>query len=286
MAARKAPAKKAASESKAVATKKDQLPVGIDLGADAGAGMEGTDKDSFAIPFLRVIQKMSPQVDEAEPEFIEGAKPGMFLNSVTSEMFDGKEGIDFYPCAYQRRFLRWGPRSGEGSGFKGEILPEEVPAMLEAGTIVQHENRLYYPNDKGEVNPKTCDHLADTRSHFGLAVDDDGNAMQVLLALTSTQIKKSKQLMSILSNVKVQGPNGKVTPPTWANKIRITTVPESNDQGSWHGVKFESAGFVTDADLYKAGKEFHAAIASGEAKVNYAEAEASPASEADANGKF
>lgn len=274
-----------ASTKKEVATKKEQLPATLDFAADAGAGMEGADKDSFAIPFLRVVQKMSPQVDEAEPEFLEGAKPGMFLNSVTNELFDGKKGVDFYPCAYQRRFLRWGPRSGEGAGFKGEVLPEEVPGMLERGEIVEHERRLYFPNAQGEINVKTCDHLADTRSHFGIAVDSEGNAMQVLLALTSTQIKKSKQLMSILSNVKVQGPNGKITPPTWANKIRITTVPESNDQGSWHGVKFESDGFVTDPDLYAAGKEFHAAIASGEAKVNYAEADAGQAAEAG-NGKF
>ena len=40
---------------------------------DAGAGMEGATAESFAIPFLSVLQKGSPQVDEASGAALEGA---------------------------------------------------------------------------------------------------------------------------------------------------------------------------------------------------------------------
>lgn len=255
----------------------------FDFSADLGGGMEGADKDSFAIPFLRVLQKISPQCDEADAAFIEGAKGGMLLNSVTNRLYDGKEGVTFLPCAFQRRFLQWAPRGTEG-GFRGELLPEQVARMREEGLIVELDGRLYIPDEKGEVSEKKSDRIVDTRSHFGLVVDED-SITQVLLTLSSTQIKKSKQLMSILSAAKVRTAQGLVTPPTWMNQVRITTVLESNDQGSWYGVKFEPAGFVESKDLYDAGKAFHEAISAGEAKANFAEA-AEGAAPSGSDGKF
>lgn len=243
----------------------------FDFGSDVGAGMEGADKDSFAIPFLRALQKISPQVDEADAEYIEGAKPGMLYNSVTKQLFDGKDGLFVLPCAYQRRFLKWGPRGTSEGGYKGEFLPEDIAAMLAKGEVREQENRIWVPDANGEVNVKKCDHFADTRSHFVLIYDPTTcEVQQALLALSSTQIKKSKQLMSLLNNAKVQTANGMVTPPTWMNIIKITTVLESNDQGSWYGLRIEPAGFIDRKDVYDAGKAFHAAIAAGEAKANYA----------------
>lgn len=224
-----------------------------DFQADAGGGMEHTDKDSFAIPFLRVLQKISPQVDEDDPQHIPGAKGGALFNTVTGELYDGKEGVEFCPVAYQRRFIQWAPR-GDSAGFKGEWLPEEVTKALAEGTVTELEGRLTVGEDR----------LVDTRTHFGLVVSGDA-VSQVILPLSSTQIKKSKQLMSMLSSVKVKN----VTPPTWASRVKITTVLESNDQGSWYGVRFELVGMVESRELYEAGKAFHATVTAGEARANY-----------------
>lgn len=271
-----------ATKNSAVA-KKDQsteVAMPFDFMADVGGGMEGADKDSFAIPFLRVLQKISPQCDEADAAYVEGAKGGMLFNSVTGKLYDGKEGVTFLPCAFQRRFLQWAPRGAEGAGFRGELMPEDVAQMRADQRVVELDGRLFVADADGDVSEKKSDRLMDTRSHFGLLVDDE-SITQVLLPLSSTQIKKSKQLMSMLSSAKVQGPQGMVTPPTWMNRIKITTVLESNDQGSWYGVRFEADGFIQDKGLYEAGKAFHEAIAAGEAKANFAEArdEAAPSSD-------
>lgn len=241
------------------------------MSADAGAGMEGADRDAFAIPFLRVLQKGSPQVEEGNGAFIKGAKAGQLLNTVTNELYDGKDGIIFLPCAYQRRFIQWGPRGGDGSGFKAELLPEDVAAKRASGEIQEADGKLYL----GKPDPKKSDTVVDTRNHFGLILTDDG-AAQVLLSLSSTQIKKSKQLMGMLSSVRI---NGKV-PPTWMSKIRITTALESNDKGSWYGIKLESAGFIDDADTYAKGKAFNQIIAEGAARVEYHDQDAAGSSSA------
>lgn len=265
--------------AKEVAKKDDtDLMVGIDIAADAGGGMEGTDKESFAIPFLRVIQKTSPQVDEADPLYIEKAKAGMLINTVTNALYDGKKGITFLPCFFQRRFLQWAPRGAEGSSFKGELLPEDVAVKRDEGEITEIEGQLFMGND-----PNKCDKVQDTRTHFGIVVEGE-SVCQVAFPLSSTQIKKSKQLMSILSEAKVKTKTGLVTPPTWMNAIKLTTVLESNDKGSWYGVRFEAGGFINDPSLYAIGKAFHESIAAGEAKANFAAA--SSDDESADNGKF
>lgn len=251
----------------------------LDFASDAGAGMEGTSAESFAIPFLGILQKGSPQVDEASGASIEGAKAGMLYENVTGKMFDGKAGVIIVPCAYRRVFLRWAPKANDGGGFKGELAPEVVAEMRSKGGISELDGRLYIPLEDGTVNEKKCDSIKDTRNHYILIIDPETGAWkEALLSLTSTQVKKSKMLMSALASVKVNGPNGMFTPPTFANFVRLSTVPESNDKGTWFGAKFELAGNVDRAEVYSAAKAFHASVSKGAVIAKY-EDDASASSE-------
>jgi hypothetical protein len=246
--------------------------------ADAGAGMEGATSESFAIPFLGVLQKGSPQVDEADGAFVEGAKAGLFFENVTGRLYDGKTGVLLVPCAYRRTFLRWGARGEPGAGFKGEIAPEEVAQMRAEGKIVDLDGRLFVPLPDGTVNDKKCDSVRDTRNHYVLLIDEQTGAWtQALVSLVSTQIKKSKMLMSALASVKLVGAAGTYTPPTFANLVRCHSVPESNDKGTWHGVKFELAGRVDRTEVYAAAKAFHASVAKGVVEAKYEDAPSAPA---------
>lgn len=259
-----------AAKKKAVAEKRNTSVIaGINFEKHAGAGLEQTDKDSYAIPFLAVIQRNSPQVDEANAKFIPEAKPGMLMNTVTGELIDGKTGVTILPCYFQRRFIRWGARGSDSSGFKGEFTVEAAQKIIDAGEVTPHNGKLLYPTKDGELDKEKCDSLSDTRNHFCLLLQPDGSYKQVLLSLASTQIKKSKQLITLLDEVKVQGKNGKVTPPTWVNRVKLVTVPESNDKGSWYGVKVELDGFIDQQEHYEAGAKFYEAVASGDVNINY-----------------
>jgi hypothetical protein len=123
-----------ASESKEVATTKkpgtaaattkgghnDALPATIpDMAQFSGAGMENTDRESFAIPFLAVVQKTSPQVDKDSDAYIKGCETGDLLLTSSNEVFKDEDGVDVVFCGYRRVFLRWAPID-EGGGFKGE----------------------------------------------------------------------------------------------------------------------------------------------------------------------
>jgi hypothetical protein len=238
--------------------------------ADFGAGFEGADKDSYAIPFLQILQKMSPLVDEDSPKHVEGAKAGQVYNTVTQKFYDVREKpMLIVPCSYKRSFILWGARD-EGGGFKGEVTPDEMDAIIAAGKTENVDGRLLVKDEKGEVNAKKSDFYADTRSHYVIAIDPEtGDLMPAILSLASSQIKASKMLLTMLQQKKVEVGGVKRTPPTFANMVKLTTIAQSNDKGNWAGVKFELDGLVSDVNLYAAAKEFYAAVSAGEAKADY-----------------
>lgn len=219
-----------------------------DFAADAGLGMEGADKASFAIPFISVLQGLSPQL-----ETVDGAKPGLFINTITNELF--KEVL-VVPCAYQRRFLRWAPREA-GGGYKGEYNPVDI----ETGKIVTVANDKGQPTLEGDL-------LKDTRNHFVLMQTEAGTWQPALLSLSSTQIKKSKRWMSLIQGIEMRAANGKpFNPPSFSHVYRLKTCKEENSQGSWWGVEISIEEPVGDAELYAKAKAFHASVASGDIEV-------------------
>ena len=271
-------------DSKGVALKEDGALAVVDLGvmdeSDFGsnAGFEGADKDSFAIPFLQILQKMSPKVDEDHAEYIPGAKAGMLFNTVTGKLYDGKSGLHIVPCAYKRTYILWGGREGDG-GYKGEFSVEEVEALRADETKLKVvDGRYYVPDADGNINEKKSDYYSDTRSHFVIVIDPEtGEYGTAILSLASSQIKSSKKLLTSLQQKKVNTARGLQTPPTFANLVKVTTAGRSNESGSWSGIEFALDGLVQDKNVYAAAKEFYRTVVAGEVKADYAKADATSA---------
>lgn len=255
----------------------------VNFEEDAGKGMENLDRDSIAIPFLAVLQKNSPQCDPDAGEYMPEAKPGMLYNTVTRELFDGKDGgVEFVPCFYERKWLRWTPRE-KGGGFKGELSAAAVASMRGSGKLIEQENRLYVADDAGNVNPKINDKVADTRVHYVLIINRRrGISQPAVISLASTQIKKSKALNALLDDVRFTRADGSnYKPATWANVVRMTTIPESNEKGSWSGAMFTVVGRNEDAALYSEARKFNGLVASGAQQANFESAAAAAATADD-----
>lgn len=241
-----------------VAVKEDQLPMAMmaDMAADAGMGLEGADKDSFAIPFIAMLQGLSPQL-----ETVDNAKPGLFINTITNEVF--KE-VMVVPCAYQRRYLRWAPRDA-GGGYKGDYSPIDV----ETGKLLNVER-----TEDGKLRIDG-DELKDTRNHFVLVQSSSGVWQPALLSLSSTQIKKSKRWMSLIQGIELRTPQGKAfTPPSFSHVYKLGGVKEENAKGSWWGINVEVVEPISDQELYMKAREFSKQVAAGDVKVSEPVAEA------------
>jgi hypothetical protein len=240
--------------------------------ADAGAGFENVDGESFAVPFLTILQKMSPEVDENQPgKFIPEARAGMFLNSVSRELYDGKDGAYLVPCAYIRKFILWGNRKAKGGGgFKGAFTPEQMEDIVKSGAVREELGKYFALDKDGKFDPDQSDYYSDTREHYMLTVNPTtGETSPVLLALSSTQVKSSKNLMTLLRAKKVKTPDGQKIAPTYASLVKATTVGKSNDKGSWSVIEFEIVGFTPSKDIFDEAKAFHKSIVGGAVGADY-----------------
>lgn len=235
----------------------------LDFSSDAGAGIEGADKSSFAIPFVTMLQGLSPQV-----ETVEGAKPGLFINTITNELMNE---VLVVPCSFQRRYVRWAPRSS-GGGYKGEFNPADVETNNVPG-LSKHDNSylMDVPEGARPFDSKGLplfDHLSDTRNHFVLFKNAAGRWSAALISLSSTQIKKSKQWISRIQGIEMRDTQGNpFTPPSFSHIYRLKSAKEENAKGAWWGITVDVVGPVEDAELYAKAKEFYKSVAAGAVEV-------------------
>jgi len=248
--------------STALKEKETALPAAMlaDFEADgADAGFENADKDSFAIPMLKVLQSMSPQCVEGKPEYDREARPGMLLNTVTEEKLDGEEGREVIPVFYTRKFIEWeSPKPNSG-----------LVAIHDVKTGLKLLETCTRDDKNNEVLPNGhC--LVDVREYCLLDVTDSTIGSPVMVGMSKSQLKVSKRWITTMDGIKLKGKDGIFTAPIYSHRYRMTTVSETNNDGDvYKNWKVQLIGPVEDAEQYAAAKAFREALASGKAKADH-----------------
>ena len=238
--------------SKAPAKKETPLPVTIganDFESVAKAGLEGVSQEDLATPRLKILQKMSPDLDT-----VEGAKAGMILDTVNNKLYDGNKGILLLPVAYQRQYTEWQDR-GQGTGAPVSVYDANSDILSKTVRDDQKKDRL--PNGN---------YVETAGNHFVIVVEDEKNGIgqPALITLKSTQLKKSRKWNSMMLNIKIQGSNGPFTPPMYSHLYRLTTIKEGNDFGDWFGINIEKERMLENRTLFNTAKEFADSVTKGE----------------------
>lgn len=244
-----------------------------DIFDTAGEGA-AFDSSEMQIPFIRVLQALSPQLNKKKAEYIDGASSGDAFNNVTGQYWDGEQGLTVIPCYQTTKYLEFTPRE-MGGGFRGEINPNNP--------VLQQTTR----SGSKEILPNGNE-LVKSDQHFCLIVDEDGGFQPAVIDMKSTQLKVSRRWKTQIAMQKVTLPDGrKVTPPVFATMWKLRSVEESNDQGSWSNWAVEKVGLVKDRDLYQEARTFRKSIEAGEVKAAPDEHEQSAArQEADQDIPF
>lgn len=186
----------------------------LDFGDHAGVGFENQTQDDIAIPFLALAQALSPEVQDGDPKQIPGAKIGSLFNTVTRELLP--DTVYFVPCTTQHVYVEWVPRDA-GGGFVDVHQPD---SMLVKTARAQAESFNDLKTDEGHE-------LIETFYIYGLLLDGPEaktSVSPIVIAFTSTKIKKYKALMTKLRTIK-----GK--PPMYAFRLGITSVADKNKKG-------------------------------------------------------
>ena len=237
--------------------KKNELSVNM-FETDAGQGISNIKQDDLALPFLKVLGQLSPEVNKRDAKHVEGAEPGMIINTVTNEVYDGEKGIEGIPVHYKRQYIEWQDR-GESQGAPVKIY--------EATGEIPITKRDKFNKDR----LPSGNYLENTASHFVVILGK--NPTTALISMKATQLKVSRKWNSMMMSIKMQGKNGMFTPPTYSHVYKLKTVQQSNDKGTWFGWDVSKVGPVSDAGVYQIAKDFSTNVAKDSVSVKH-EAEA------------
>lgn len=228
------------------------LPVAMtSFEQDSGSGFEGMGAGDMSIPFLKILQKLSPELQRETK--VDGAEEGFLCNSVTKEVIDGEIGVVVIPCAYQKRWVEWKPRTSGG----GLVSYHDTDELLKTCST----------NDKNKSILPNGNTLEPTAYYYVLIVKEDGSVSPCVMSLASTQMKKAKQWNTIMQGIKLKGAKGLYTPPMYSHRYNIRTVREQKNTNSWYGFDIGIMGPIQEQAHYLAAKKMNADFQKGTLKT-------------------
>ena len=241
-----------------VMAKKGGALAAVDLENFADEGFENVDSKSVALPFLKVLGQLSPQVTQGDSQFMEEARPGMIFNTVTNQLYNGAEGITVVPCYYKLEYIEWRDRD------KGAVAPVNVyPATSD---IMSKTTR----GDDGKDRLDNGNYIEETASHYVL-VCEEGAQSTALVTMKSTQRKKSKKWNSMMMSLRQKKKDGTgfFKPAPFTQQYRMRTVLEKNQLGSWYGWEITSEGVSDNESLVQRAMKFRQACSGGSVNVKH-----------------
>lgn len=234
---------------------------------EVGTGFEDFTQDDFQVPFIVILQKNSPQVEEENPKYIKGAKAGTLMNTVSQELYDGKEGVAVIPVHRVRSYIEWIPKD-EGGGLVNVFSPE-APEVRE---VLAKAGRKFGKLKIGDNND-----LAETFNVFCLLVLPGGRVQRVVLGFASSQIGAYKRWMTTAQSIQRPGADGVLsTPPLFSHRYRLRTQFFQKKEYTWHkwvatfdGADAAACNIPAESPLFEEAKKFRALLMSGQAQADY-----------------
>jgi hypothetical protein len=214
-----------------------------------GKGNENVTLNDLVIPRLEIVQGLSPALKEGDPGYIESAKLGHLINSVTRENYE--KVVYLVNVHFSLQYLVWKAREYKDpngrevktdGGFFGAF-----PTMEEAQARADQEGGA----DQGVE-------IIDTPQHVCLLVDPvTGDVQEIMVSMPRTKAKISRQW-----NSQIRLAGGDRFSRVWA----VGSALESKNGNDYYNFTTKPAGYVSK-ELYERAAKLYDAISSGERRV-------------------
>lgn len=189
-------------------------------------GNENIGADTLATPRLYLLQALSDQVVKGNPNYVQGASAGMFLNSISNELYDELWVANlFMTRLYNVNKKRiFGQKEWKGTF---PTVDEAVAKLTADGCNVADYD------------------ITDTHIHTLAIVDPVTGAIltPVQYGLKGTALRESRAWNS---NIVTHAPNA----PRFSSIWKVTSKLNTNNKGSWYTPQFAFAGWAPE-NLYR-----------------------------------
>lgn len=219
---------KAAAKNKQVATRKASTEV-ANVSAKVlamakkyeGAGSSSDASDNI-VPFIYVLQALSPAALPKNSAYIKGAEAGdLWLRASADPIAKSDEGIEFQPVMFSKCWIEWKPNR-EGFVARHATRPEG------AVQVENDQGRLIWKTNK----TKTANVLVETREVAGFVLGR-GAPEPYVISFSGSGHTPAKDWNGQCQRFVTDG----VKWPCWARSYRLTTKYRSNDAGDWYQIQ-------------------------------------------------
>ena len=217
--------------------------------------------EDVKIPFIRILQALSPQINKREDTYVECAEEGMLINTANNQLFDGEAGVTVVPIKFQNNVTIWKPRA-QGGGLVRDCKDD----MRALDTAHRQTNGKLLDDDGNEVLHSAL--------YYALLLVPNELPCLCLISMFGAGWKAAKLWNTRMKDLTVIGPDLKRIPfpPVFAGTWKLTVVYDSNDQGKFfRWVEPQFLGYthqMTDGrDIMELVKQARLGIAKGELKA-------------------
>jgi hypothetical protein len=207
---------------------------------------------TMSVPFVRILQSLSPQTKKNDPGYVEGAEEGLFFNTVTKRVYGG--AISFIPLKFEHVYIEWRPNRGGFVGYHD----------------LSNAERLAVEKDFGKWKTADGNLLQENYVYMGVIAGYESEGV-VVLSLSSSMIKTARDWNRLMTTHVM--PNGRKALPYYI-VWRLDAEYVSNDKGSWYVPKVAFERYITEAQYAVVGTERKALPAR---QVDYAQLESKEA---------
>ena len=230
---------------------------------DAAKGLGAIGQEDLALPFLKILGQLSPEVNKRDGKYVEGAEPGMIYNSVSGELYDGVKGVDVIPAFYKLEYIEWKDR-GEGLGAPVAIYDSSSDILSKTTPDANYKDRL--PN--GNYVEKTA--------YFYVLALVDGDVRPAIIPMRSSNLTPARELNDFIANGKMSDAKGMFNAPSFAFVYNLKTVGKQAGSKSWHvykptKVRQLDLGKEADVNLWTIAAEMQKSAVKGTTKPKYEE---------------
>jgi len=190
---------------------------------DTMDGFEDINAQTMAVPFLRVLQKGSPQLNKNKPEYVEGAEVGELFNTVTKETYG--DSVEVVVLKFEHMYIEWLPDRG---GFVQYHTPENALNVAADTTF-------------GHWKAANGNELTETYAYIVIIAGRESEGIMVL-SLAGSAIKVAKEWNRLMTTHVMD--NGKKARPYYI-VWNLKTEYKENDKGDWYQPKVSFSKYVT-----------------------------------------
>lgn len=204
---------------------------------------EHLSQEELELPFLKLAQKGSGQVDADKPEYIDGLKPGQFFNTVSGEVY-AEEELKVQVHGYFQNYTIWKGPKGSGT-YNGAMSPEEFREFEKTTNLTRDGGDMVHTVDGEDLR------YTDTRN-FIVSLPEHIEDGIMLYPLSSTGCKVARKWNTLNNGRRIGPKQAKRYATIWGLK---TSGFESNGFTYKQVSSVKPLGWATP-ELFEYGQSF------------------------------